>query len=156
MEIPSPPLITGCEASQLHWLQLHTHRNARLLFHRVCSGLHPGTPELLCSRLTSESSSHHLAMIMARGKLSDLPGQCAITCTLIPAASTSISSVQVLDFESICPLIRYGCLLCSSCSSGQCFACGFLQIPPHDGHPCRLANRSPCRAGRGLPITFCK
>jgi len=26
----------------------------------------------------------------------------------------------------------------------------FLQIPPRDGHPCRLANCSPCRASRGL------
>ncbi|MBS8232585.1 hypothetical protein DYI41_16815 [Marinobacter salarius] len=25
---------------------------------------------------------------------------------------------------------------CGSCSSGQCFACSFLQIPPRDGHPC--------------------
>ena len=41
-------------------------------------------------------------------------------------------------------------LLCSFCSSGQRFACGFLRIPPRDGHPCRPANSSPCRACRGL------
>ncbi len=45
----------------------------------------------------------------------------------------------------------YHRLLCRSCSSRQCFAFGFLQIPPRDAHPCRSANRSPCRAGRGLP-----
>jgi len=45
---------------------------------------------------------------------------------------------------------RCGRLLCSSCSSGQRFACGFLQIPPRDGHPCRPADSSPCRACRGL------
>ena len=28
------------------------------------------------------------------------------------------------------------CLICSSCSSDQSFAADFLQIPPHDGHPC--------------------
>jgi hypothetical protein len=28
------------------------------------------------------------------------------------------------------------CLICGSCSSGRGFAAGFLQIPPHDGHPC--------------------
>lgn len=72
------------------------------------------------------------------------------TFTLIPAASTSTSSVQVPGFEEICLLTRCGRLICDSCSSGQCFAFGFLQIPPHDGHPCRLANRSPCRADRGL------
>jgi hypothetical protein len=37
-----------------------------------------------------------------------------------------------------------------SVSSGQCFACGFLQIPSHDGHPCRPANSSPCRVCEGL------
>jgi len=26
----------------------------------------------------------------------------------------------------------------------------FLQIPPHDGHLCRSANRTPCRVDRGL------
>ena len=33
---------------------------------------------------------------------------------------------------------------------GTCFAFGFLQIPPRDGHPCRLANHFPCRADSGL------
>ena len=40
--------------------------------------------------------------------------------------------------------------LSASCSSSQRFACGFLQIPPRDGHPCRSANTSPCRVCRGL------
>ena len=40
--------------------------------------------------------------------------------------------------------------LSASCSSGQRFACSFLQIPPRDGHPCRSANTSPCRVCRGL------
>ena len=30
------------------------------------------------------------------------------------------------------------------------FCYGFLQIPPRDGHPCRLLWRSPCRAASGL------
>ena len=72
------------------------------------------------------------------------------TFTLIPAASTAVFSVQVSGFEDICLLTQYNRLICDSCSSGQCFACGFLQIPPRGGHPCRPANRSPCRAGRGL------
>ncbi len=38
-----------------------------------------------------------------------------------------------------------------SCSSGQRFAFGFLQISSHPEHPCRSANSSPCRASRGLP-----
>ena len=73
------------------------------------------------------------------------------TFTLIPAASTTAISVQVSGFEDIGLLTHCGCLVCDSCSSGQCFAYGFLQIPPRDRHPCRSANRSPCRVDRGLP-----
>jgi len=40
--------------------------------------------------------------------------------------------------------------LSARCSSGQRFACIFLQTPPRDGHPCRSANTSPCRVCRGL------
>ena len=73
-----------------------------------------------------------------------------VTFTLMPTASTSAPSVQVSGFEDSGLLTRCSHLICDSCSSGQCFACGFLQIPPHSGHPCRPANRSPCRADRGL------
>ncbi len=73
-----------------------------------------------------------------------------VTFPLIPAASTSAVSMQVLGFEDNGLLTHYDRLLCDSCSSGQCFAFSFLQIPPHDGHPCRSANHSPCRADRGL------
>ncbi len=73
------------------------------------------------------------------------------TFTLIPAASTSAVSVQVPGFEDIGLLTHCDRLVCDFCSSGQCFAFSFLQIPPHDGHPCRSANRSPCRVDRGLP-----
>jgi hypothetical protein len=46
--------------------------------------------------------------------------------------------------------------LSASCSSGQRFAYSFLQIPPHDGHPCSSANTPPCRACRGLaPASEC-
>jgi len=72
------------------------------------------------------------------------------TFTLIPAAFIYVPSVQVSGFEDIGLLTQYGGLICDFCSSGQRFACGFLQIPSHDGHPCRPANRSPCRVGRGL------
>ena len=40
--------------------------------------------------------------------------------------------------------------LSASCSSGQRFAFGFLQIRSRPRHPCRLANSSPCRVSRGL------
>src|ERR1051325_1329985 len=70
----------------------------------------------------------------------------------MPAAFTAKLSVQVSDFEDIGLLIQLDCLICDFCSSSQRFACGFLQIPPHDGHPCRPANDSPCRARRRLSL----
>ena len=66
------------------------------------------------------------------------------------AAYTSTVSVQVSGFEDIGLLTHRDRLIGDSCSSSQRFAFGFLQIPPHDGHPCRSANRSPCRADSGL------
>src|SRR6185295_16942099 len=70
----------------------------------------------------------------------------------MPAAFTYNLSVQVSDFEELCLLIQIACLICDFCSSGQRFACGFLQIPPHGGHPCRSANDSPCRVRRRLSL----
>jgi hypothetical protein len=52
-------------------------------------------------------------------------------------------SEHFFDFGDSCLLIRHGRLLCGFCSSGQRFACGFLQVSPRDGHPCRPANTSP-------------
>ena len=47
-------------------------------------------------------------------------------------------------------------LVCDFYSSAQNFACGFLQIPPHDGHPCRSANTSYYQACSGLsPPSYC-
>ncbi|SIO60218.1 hypothetical protein SAMN05444172_4174 [Burkholderia sp. GAS332] len=47
-------------------------------------------------------------------------------------------------------------LISASCSSGQRFAFGFLQIRGRPRHPCRSANTSPCRACRGLsPLSEC-
>ena len=54
------------------------------------------------------------------------------TFPLIPTASTFVPSVQLLDFESRCPLIRHASLICGFCSLGQWFAIDFLQNLPHD------------------------
>jgi hypothetical protein len=48
--------------------------------------------------------------------------------------------IGLLSLFALSP--RCGCLVCGSCSSDQDFACGFLQIPSHLGHPCRSANGS--------------
>jgi hypothetical protein len=116
----------------------------------MCSGLRRGRSYLLCPLLTPVFSSRRLSTTLAQGKTTGLPGYCALTFPLMPAASTPELSVQVLDFEDICLLIQLCRLLCGFCSSGQRFACGFLRIPPHGGHPCRPANDSPCRVRRGL------
>ena len=48
------------------------------------------------------------------------------------------------------------CLICGFCSSMQDFAYSFLQIPPHDGHPCCSANGSHYQAHSGLsPPSYC-
>src|SRR6185369_13668323 len=70
----------------------------------------------------------------------------------MPAAYTHKLSVQVSDFKDIGLLIQLARLVCDFCSSSQRFACGFLQIPPRDGHPCRPANDSPCRVRRRLSL----
>ena len=70
----------------------------------------------------------------------------------MPAAFTPMLSVQGSDFEDICLLIQHERLVCDFCPSGQRFACGFLQIPPRDGHPCRPADDSPCRVRRRLSL----
>ena len=55
---------------------------------------------------------------------------------------SSIRRIYTMGFVQCCTLsvwqIRpsHKCLICGFCSSDQGFASGFLQIPPHDGHPC--------------------
>ena len=139
----------GIRASQPYCRRLLRFRNSSVSPFYVF-GPSFRSPKLLCPRLTSAGSSLRLSTVLALGKPTDLPGYCASTFPLMPAAYTSRLSVQVSDFESICLLIQSCRLLCGFCSSGQRFACGFLRIPPRGGHPCRPANDSPCRVRKGL------
>jgi hypothetical protein len=107
-------------------------------------------PNLICRLLTSAYASQHLSMPVARGTHADLPGYYAPTFTLTPVGYTSQPSVQVLGFDDNGHLTRLRRLVSASCSSGQRFASGFLQIRSRPRHPCRSANSSPCRASRGL------
>jgi hypothetical protein len=113
------------------------------------SGL-PPVPDLLCPLLTSAYASRDLSMSVAQGTHADLPGYCAPTFTLMPVGSTPLCSVQVLGFADIGLLTPQRRLISVSCSSGQRFAFGFLQIRSRPRHPCRSANSSPCRVSRGL------
>ena len=53
----------------------------------------------------------------------------------LPATSTGTSS-NFWTSSLLADLSVFPSLICGSCSSGQGFAYSFLQIPPHDGHPC--------------------
>ena len=106
--------------------------------------------DLLCPLLTSACASRHLSMSVARGTHADLPGYDAPTFTLIPVGFTPLCSVQVSGFDDSRRLTPQRRLISASCSSGQRFASGFLQIRSHPRHPCHSANSSPCRASRGL------
>jgi hypothetical protein len=145
-----PPLSAGASRISARLVSVCVVIEIRAPVCNSCSGLRLGRVSLLCPRLTSANPSQHLAMPVAQGRSADLPGYCAPTFTLMPAASTTMLSVQVSDFEDSCLLIQHDRLLCDFCSSGQRFACSFLQIPPRSGHPCRPANTSPCRVCRGL------
>src|SRR5579862_4740989 len=89
-------------------------------------------------------------MSVAQGTPPDLPGYCTSTVTLMPGGYTSQRSVQVLGFTDIGLLTPAAPPPSASCTSGQRFAFGFLQIRSRPRHPCRSANTSPCRVCRGL------
>lgn len=95
-------------------------------------------------------------MSVALGRPPGLPGYCAPTFTLMPVGSTSQRAVQVSGFDDIGRLAPLQRLVSASCSSGQRFAFGFLQIRSRPRHPCRSANSSPCRVSKGLaPSSEC-
>src|ERR1700740_561682 len=93
-------------------------------------------PDLLRRLLTSAYASPHLPVSGARGTHTDLPGYCAPTFTLMPVGFTPQPSVQVLGFDDFGHLTRLLRLISASCSSGQRFASGFLQIRSRPRHPC--------------------
>ena len=137
----------------LHRLSVWSHR---LL---AAFNVRPFSPNrrLIWPLLTSDSPSHSLSTAVAHlGRLPDLPGYDALTFTLIPVGFTLQCPVQVSGFDDIGRLTPLQRLLSASCSSGQRFAFGFLQIRSYPRHPCRLANSSPCRVSSGLaPLSDC-
>ncbi len=111
---------------------------------------------LLRPLLTSPSASSHPfeRASPACGTPSETsPGNAQSPSRLCPPHLRPRVTVQVPDFESHGPLVPRVRLICSFCSSDQRFAIGFLQIPSRDGHPCRSASSSPCRACIGLSPT---
>ena len=65
-------------------------------------------------------------------------------------------SVQLLDFGLFRSLIHASQPVRDFCSSGQCFASGFLQTHTSRRRPCLWLHPSHCRADQGLsPIRTC-
>ncbi len=85
---------------------------------------------------------------MATGQIS--PGNAHSPSHLCPPHLRPHLPYRYRTLKSLAFSSRRDRLICDFCSSGQCFAFGFLQIPPRGGHPCRSANSSPCRVCRGL------
>ena len=68
-----------------------------------------------------------------------------IHATFLPYTRRIYSSTLPDDYRALKIMAfspGWNCLVCDFCSSGRKFACGFLQIPPHGGHPCRSASGS--------------
>ena len=114
------------------------------------SALHPAYAELLWPLLTSAMRSERLSTLSVLRQHDRSPRVLrthlrAYACRIYVAAFRArIGLCRDLPAHPAAPPLS------ASCSSGQRFACGFLQIPGHPGHPCRPANTSPCRVCRGL------
>ena len=92
---------------------------------------------LLWPLLTSGDPSRRLSTPVAPWQTTRPPRVRRATFPLMPVGSTSWRSVQVPGFGDACHLTPPCRLVSASCSSGQRFASGFLQIPPRGRHPCR-------------------
>jgi len=91
-----------------------------------------GTSSLLWAMLTSHSS---LLLRLMRPPVR--PPR--LRCTLFPLTYPPHLLVLPATFWASSPFAdspAFPSLICDSCSSDQGFAYSFLQIPPHDGHPC--------------------
>ena len=126
--LPLPPLKLSTDVA------LATKWNVLQLFD--CSVLRSipitETSSLLCPLLTSHSS------LLLR--LMEPPARPPrLRCALFPLIYLPHLLVLPATFWTSplsAGLSVFPSLICGSCSSGQGFAYSFLQIPPHDGHPC--------------------
>ena len=105
---------------------------------------------LLRPRLTSARSSRRLSTLgstvanvqISQGNSRDLP---AYACRIyVTAFRASIGLWRFVPPHPVVPPLS------ASCSSGQHFASGFLQIRSHPRHPCLWLTLPPCRVCRGL------
>ena len=92
---------------------------------------------LLWPLLTSDDPSRRLSTPVAPWQTTRPPRVRRATFPLMPVGYTSWRSVQVLGFDEYGHLTPPCRLVSASCSSGQRFASGCLQILPRGRHPCR-------------------
>lgn len=110
-----------------------------------CSALQCAA-HLLWPLLTSPAPSPRLsAPVALSGRTADPPG------IAHPPSRLCLSGLRrsvPCKYRALTILAVSPCCAASptSCSSGQRFAFGFLQIRSHPRHPCRSANGSTCRA----------
>ncbi len=127
----------GRPASQPGLLHLLAPSKTEAPYRYFTFGPSARSKRLLCPRLTSVDPSRHLSMPLARtADRQTSPGRTHPPSRLCPPHLRLNFPYKVPDFEDNGLLIQHSRLLCDSCSSGQRFAFSFLQIPPHDGHPC--------------------
>ena len=91
-----------------------------------------GTSSLLWALLTSHSS-----LLLRLMKPPVRPPR--LRCGLFPSMYLPHLLVLPATFWTsalLAALSVFPSLICGFCPSGQRFAYSFLQIPPHDGHPC--------------------
>src|ERR1700733_14187396 len=81
-----PP--SGNRASQPYYLHLLSSSKFKSHSRYFMFGPSAGSFGLLCPRLTSATPSRRLSTPLAQGRVTDLPGYCALTFSLMPAAST--------------------------------------------------------------------
>ena len=119
------------------------HRNPRLLSDASCSALHWAvTPATMtsadfCQSIPTPCDAGSTRQI-------DRPPR-VMRVTFLPYTRRIYSPTLPDDYRAL-KIVAFSpgwdCLVCDFCSSGRDFACGFLQIPPRDGHPCRSASGS--------------
>jgi len=121
----------------------------RHLSKSICSVLWFVKRDLECPHLTSGGSSEGLPTPLALGNPPGLPGCCAPLSRLWPkhVGPRIPCQYRVLPIGAVLPRVFASC---ASAAPVRRFACGLVQAPTRDGHPCRPAGSSPDRARRGL------
>ena len=106
-------------------------------------------PKLPCLLLTSACPSRHLSMSVAQGthQMSRSIAHPPSRLCLSDLRRRVPYKFRALMRGHLTPPSR---LVSASCSSGQRFAFGFLQICSRSRKPCRSADSAPCRASREL------